>query len=52
MTREEANKIVAACDEWIDLEPYAPDWVNLDGTFTAQELEAVLTLMRLSADQP
>jgi len=50
VTKDEAEKILEKCDEYIDLETEAPNRVCLDGWFTAEEIEAVL--VKLRADQP
>lgn len=44
MTLEEAEKIVKDCDEWIGM--ITEDEAPMDGRFTQQQLEAVLTIMR------
>lgn len=48
MTKEQAESIIKDCDAWyVDLDPEMGDGkVGLDGRFTAEEIEAVLTLMR------
>lgn len=49
MTKEEAKRIIEACDEWIG--NISADEAPLDGRFTRQQLEAVLALMR-ATDEP
>lgn len=46
MTRSEAESVVSNCREYISFQPGLTTPVTLDGDFTVEQLEAVLTLLR------
>lgn len=45
MTKTEAEAVLKDCDEYVNLN-YSSSEVSLDGKFTAEQLEAILAIMR------